>query len=294
MCAGGAGIGEKNGKLFTAHASHHVAGAPRLDQQRSNCPQNHVSGKMAVRVVHLLEVIEIHREQRELAARSCRAPHFARERLVKAATIEAAGERVGEDHARQLRANAIVRQPYSRDCIGPPVRRRVVLARKIADLGLLEQTDDCAQPAPDVPRLHHNQDHPGRTHRERPHLLGNVDAHAARHRKCDDHQIACHANLHNAPGLASPEEEVCDMDDDDCAEKRTLVVLRCRRRDGEHVDEQQISNENAADEQGRRFPATRHERVDPAHEEDVGQDDAHHATHRPVQPRSKRDAVQEP
>ena len=227
---------------------------------------------MAVRVIDPLEVIEIDRQQGELVSAARRPGNLARQCLIEAAPVETAGERIGEHHARELCAHSVVRQPHARDRIGAPVGRRIVLPRKIALLGMLEQPNDRAQAAADVGGLQDDESDGCRAHDKCPDLFRNVHPQAERDGRGDERDVAGDSELYDPPGLPAAEEEVGDVHDDDCPEERPLVVVGGRRGESEKKEKEQVAEQGGRHEPRLGAGTAVHNHREDADEDDVGHD----------------------
>ena len=95
---------------------------------------------MAVRVVDLLEVVEVDRERRRRVDRATLglAQLRAQARLERAA-IEAAGERIGADLLGEPRAHRVEAAREQREVVGPLVHAEVERRREIAVLDELAE-----------------------------------------------------------------------------------------------------------------------------------------------------------
>jgi hypothetical protein len=70
-----------------------------LAKRAPDAAQHIVTDQVALALVHLLEVVEVHEHDRQPPARAARALHLAPQRLVEGGVVEAASEAVG---ARRL------------------------------------------------------------------------------------------------------------------------------------------------------------------------------------------------
>src|ERR671910_74345 len=89
-------------ELVTPVAGDRVVGAHARPEGLSHAPEDLVAGQVAVRLVHLLEVVEIEDHERERRAVPGRALELALERLVHRRVVQAAGERVRARGQREL------------------------------------------------------------------------------------------------------------------------------------------------------------------------------------------------
>jgi hypothetical protein len=93
------GIHGDDRELVAAVARDEVVRAHCLAQRAADAAQHLVTDQVALPLVHLLEVVEVHEDDREAPPGPPRALHLAPERLVQRGVVEAAREAVG---ARRL------------------------------------------------------------------------------------------------------------------------------------------------------------------------------------------------
>jgi hypothetical protein len=105
---------QQHRELVAAEARDQVAAARALEQHRGHAHQQRVAGGVALRVVDLLEVVEVDEDHRHVLAR-----RIARQRLLDAIAEERAvgqsGQGVVEGTVRQLRLERAVRRHVVRD-----------------------------------------------------------------------------------------------------------------------------------------------------------------------------------
>src|SRR6266480_4173571 len=112
-------------ELFAPVARHAVHLARRAAKDFRDLHERRVTGEVAVRVVVLLELIDVRQQHRECAAQAARALHFARQRPHEVAAVIQPGEGIGERQLLQLPVTFFLAEP--RD-------ERVERPRQVPDL----------------------------------------------------------------------------------------------------------------------------------------------------------------
>ena len=92
-------VGQDDAELVTADATRQVGGAHVLTDQIAQRPQHPVSHPRAVRVVDLLELVEVEEQQRQRSPGATAAVDLPLQRVLEVAPIVQAGERIRHDQA---------------------------------------------------------------------------------------------------------------------------------------------------------------------------------------------------
>jgi hypothetical protein len=133
---GGRAVGHDDGELLAADPGHHVHGPHALEQRLGHGLDHQVAAGMAVCVVHLLEVVDVKRQQQRRLAGTGDPVDLARQRQLEAAAVRQSGERVtaGQIHQRidqrlQPRVAARLAGRQVVPCLAQQLQRRVELQR---------------------------------------------------------------------------------------------------------------------------------------------------------------------
>jgi hypothetical protein len=97
-----AGAGQQQRELFTADAEQRVAGAQPLAQQRGHVTQHRVAHRVAMGVVHALEVVQVQQHQRQRAAVGRGGARLLCMAFFQRAPVQQAGQRVVQGLLAQL------------------------------------------------------------------------------------------------------------------------------------------------------------------------------------------------
>ena len=183
---------------------------PREDRiSTSTSSRKHrVAGEMARRIVDRLEVIDVDREQRHLATAARRRSHRLLEHLIEPAAIQAAGERIGVHHRRELGPQMVVRVTER----GDTVRLAILLfderAREVTALRGREQIDEHRETTVGARVQRHSVQRDEQIDRDEPRLLGPADADAALPRGKQHEPVPDRRRNHRREGRRPAEEQL--------------------------------------------------------------------------------------
>ena len=102
------GVDRHDRELVAAVAGHEIVGADGLAQREPDAAEDLVAGQMALALVDLLEVVQVHEDDGQRATGPPAALHLAPERLVECRVVHAPRERIGPGRLREVGVHARV------------------------------------------------------------------------------------------------------------------------------------------------------------------------------------------